>query len=489
VSTLEAQAAACADRLGPEIKKAEGRYYTPPEVVAAALAHLPLEGTLCDFACGSGHFLVAEARRRLAAGRAVEAVAAALFGRDLDAEAVALCRARLVEVLGPAHAEVIAAQVQVGDGLAPFPQRFDAVAANPPYRAGRLAGLDPALRLHIPTAAYQLDPYALFLDRALRLLVPGGRAALVLPDTWLFNHHSGALRAFVLGSHDLQRLVRLPASAFAAGVEATLALFTAGRPTATHLPVVHFDGTSAGTLLVGADRAAPLALAADERVMALLAAARHWSTPLTAVAEVTRGVNPYHHTLHRPEDIAARIHHAAQPLGPAWRAELRGRHLPGPYQLTWEGDTFIHYGPHLKEPRPPRYFEGPRLLVRKILGATLHAAFTDAPFVCDQSIYIVRLRPGARWPLAAVLGCLNSRLLADLVRARHPTRTALFPQLKVLDLKQFPLPPVAPDHPAVRALAACVEALPADAPPTVEALACIEAQVVAIYGGSAAGGG
>lgn len=420
-------------------------------MVDLALTGLPLTGTFCDFACGSGHFLVAEAERRQAAGQPPAVVAQALFGRDLDAQAVATCRARLVALLGaPA---VFEAHIEVGDGLAPFGRTFDVVAGNPPYRGGRLAELSDHLRDQIPTAAYQLDPYLLFLDRALRLLAPGGRAVLVTPETWLTNRHAGALRAFLLGRNTLERLVRLPATTFPAVVETCLAWFQAGGITAPQVPVFDEETRRIATLLF--DAAAPdasVSMARDPAVARLLATSRGWTTTLAEVAEVTRGVNPYHHSLHAPEEIAARIHHADQCLGPEWRPELRGRHL-APYQVAWAGDTFIRYGPGLKEPRHPRFFEGPRLLVRKILGTTVHAAYTEAPFVCDQSVYIVRPRPGQPWDLHTLLGCLNSRLMADLLRARHGPHQHLFPQLKVADLKEFPLPEADPAGPQARAVA------------------------------------
>ncbi|MEZ4470908.1 MAG: N-6 DNA methylase [bacterium] len=454
-------------------RKAAGLWYTPPAAVAPALDALP-PGTLCDPACGTGHFLVAAARRRLDAGQDPAAVAASLHGLDLDPLAIALARSRLWAALGadPALRDVVADQVRVGDALlgpapgqAPGPDGFDwaatwpvsarpgfdAIAGNPPFRAGRHADLPrAALFARVPTAEYQLDPYLLFLDRALRLLAPGGRAALVVPGTWLANHRARALRLFVLGQHRLRRVIELPAAAFDAGVEATIAVIERDGPTPATAPVTDVAGRRIGELLFDLDDfGAPAALARRPSDAALLR--RRFTRTVGDAAEVVRGVNPYHKSTHTPAQIADRIHHARAPAGPAWRAELRGRHL-APWHIAWPADAYIHYGPWLKEPRDPRFFEGPRVVVRKILGATLIAAVTEAPFVCDQSVYIVRPRAG--WDPYLLLACLHSRLVAALLRTRHQAHGALFPQLKVAELRGAPLPPVEPDDPRAGVVAA-----------------------------------
>ncbi|HVK30274.1 MAG TPA: N-6 DNA methylase, partial [Nocardioides sp.] len=60
-------------------RRAQGAFYTPPELVAWVLDRaLPATGSVLDPACGTGHFLVAAARRL-----GVRAV----HGSDLDPDA------------------------------------------------------------------------------------------------------------------------------------------------------------------------------------------------------------------------------------------------------------------------------------------------------------------------------------------------------------------------------------------------------------------
>src|SRR5207245_1581246 len=79
----------------------------------------------------------------------------------------------------------------------------------PPYghaaagERARLLELFPALR------GGEIDRYAAFLLKALQLLKPGGTAALLIPDTWMFLSRAGRLREEVLQQASLTAVVDL----------------------------------------------------------------------------------------------------------------------------------------------------------------------------------------------------------------------------------------------------------------------------------------
>jgi SAM-dependent methyltransferase len=476
-------------------RRSAGRFYTPASIVELALAdHVAPGRRILDPACGGGRFLLGA----LDGGAAPDD----LHGIDADARAIAVCRAALYLATGRPALGVRAGDPLLGlaarragsllpppGALDPGEAAFDLVVGNPPYRAGRLAALGADLRRAFAVAEYQLDPYPLFLELALDAVRPGGVVAMIVPNAWMNVLRGGRLRRLLVGENGLERVVELPADAFGAGVETVVVHVRRGGTTPSTVP------TERGVLAVDPARPeAPLALARTPAAAALLHASATWSATLGDVAEVTRGINPYHRCMHTPEEIRARVHHADRPLDATFAPELCGRDL-GPYRLWWSGARYVRYGPWLKEPRHPRFFEGPRLLVRKILGETLCAAYCDAPFYCDQSVYVARLRPGQPWPPGALLAFANSRLIADLVRARHQEDDVLFPQIKVAALRALPLPPVDPTSAAVAdvaALALRLQGLESDrarpknagkAPPADPALrAAVEAAVCALYG-------
>ncbi len=185
----EALATAYEARLRGELadqRRSSGAFYTPPDLVAWVLDHALPDGAsrVLDPACGTGHFLVAAARR-LGDVRAVH-------GSDLDAEAVAIARERLCAEDPSVPAADIAARVKVADGLTAWAgETFDAVVGNPPFlgqlkrrTAGQRAGL----------GAYT-DTSAAFLRRSLDLVRPGGTVALVQPLSVLGARDAGPVRA------------------------------------------------------------------------------------------------------------------------------------------------------------------------------------------------------------------------------------------------------------------------------------------------------
>jgi predicted RNA methylase len=150
-----------ADRAG---RRAQGRYYTPRELVAAVLDLVPAGDAprdVLDPACGAGAFLL---------GAQARWPAARLQGVDLDGGALALARESLP------GADLLRGDALRGAG----PRDVDLVVGNPPY------GIAPG---------HSVDRYAAFMEEALARARPGGRVALLVPDTWLTNTRAAAFRA------------------------------------------------------------------------------------------------------------------------------------------------------------------------------------------------------------------------------------------------------------------------------------------------------
>jgi len=134
------------------------------------------------------------------------------------------------------HGLVMPSQVRRSDPLArPLKDygardRVDIILGAPP-----LGGKVPREVLeNVPVAFRMSDRGALYLLLVVHLLQPGGRAALVVPNSTLFG--AGVLariRETLLETCDLHTIVRLPPGAFspATNIEANILFFTQGRPT------------------------------------------------------------------------------------------------------------------------------------------------------------------------------------------------------------------------------------------------------------------
>lgn len=210
----EAAAAAYEERLAQEARdrrRAQGSFYTPAELVTwvldRALAGLPADASVLDPACGTGHFLVAAARR---------VGVRAVWGSDLDTEAVRIARERLAAEDPSVPAADLERQVVVADGLSHWAgRRFDAVVGNPPFLGQlrtRSAGRSEPHRKGL--GAYT-DTSAVFLHRGLDLVAPGGALALVQPLSVLAARDAGPVRAAVAEAGTITDLWCSPAPVFA----------------------------------------------------------------------------------------------------------------------------------------------------------------------------------------------------------------------------------------------------------------------------------
>jgi predicted RNA methylase len=199
--------------LDPALDEAAGR----PASLAAQAAILDLK--VCDPACGSGHFLVAAARRiarRLAAVRgggadpAPEAirealgdvVARSIYGVDIDPRAVDLAKINLWRECRQAGRppSLLDQHLQCGNSLF-FPWRsggFDVLVGNPPFVSVIQGGIPDAVKRRLAARTPRLGGTAdlafHFLSLAHRLARPGGRIGFVQPKTFLNADAAGELR-------------------------------------------------------------------------------------------------------------------------------------------------------------------------------------------------------------------------------------------------------------------------------------------------------
>src|SRR5262249_1686671 len=119
-----------------------------------------------------------------------------LVGVDIDREAVRLARSAPGDDL---HGAALIESDFLRDGSVgeSLEGPFDIVLGTPPW-GGWNRMLDPetkrGLRDRFVTARGLIDPFALFLERAIDRTSPGGRIAMVLPDYFLLKNYPAVRR-------------------------------------------------------------------------------------------------------------------------------------------------------------------------------------------------------------------------------------------------------------------------------------------------------
>lgn len=214
-----------------------GEYYTPRAVTAFMVDRVdPKPGEiLLDPACGTGGFLTCSIRhmreryvKKVADEKKMQASLRAVEKKQLP-HMLCVTNMLLHNIEDPSF-------VRHDNTLArPYisysaSDRVDIVVTNPPFGGKEEDGIESNFPQHFQTR----ETADLFLALIVRLLRPGGRAAVVLPDGTLFGEGvKTRLKEHLLEECNLHTIVRLPNSVFKpyASIGTNLLFFTKGEPT------------------------------------------------------------------------------------------------------------------------------------------------------------------------------------------------------------------------------------------------------------------
>ncbi len=214
-----------------------GEYYTPRGVttfMARMIDPKPGE-TLLDPACGTGGFLTCamEHMRERYVKRPEDEASMQVSLRAVEKKPLphmlAVTNMLLHGIEDPSflrHDNTLA-RPYISWGRA---ERVDIVLTNPPFGGEEEDGIESNFPQHFRTH----ETADLFLALIVRLLKPGGRAAVVLPDGFLFGEDvKTRLKEHLLEECNLHTIVRLPNSVFKpyASVRTNLLFFEKGGPT------------------------------------------------------------------------------------------------------------------------------------------------------------------------------------------------------------------------------------------------------------------
>jgi type I restriction enzyme M protein len=214
-----------------------GEYYTPRAVTSFMANRIdPKPGeVLLDPACGTGGFLTSAIRHmRDNYVKTVEdeqRMQQALRAVEKKPLPHMLCMTNLllhgVEEPSFVRHDNTLARPYVSYGAT---DRVDIVLTNPPFGGREEAGIESNFPKHFQTR----ETADLFLALIIRILKPGGRAAVVLPDGSLFAEGvKTRLKEHLLAECNLHTIVRLPNSVFRpyATIGTNLLFFEKGEPT------------------------------------------------------------------------------------------------------------------------------------------------------------------------------------------------------------------------------------------------------------------
>lgn len=190
------------------LKQQEGQYFTPKQVIQAAIKLLPVsyEDIVIDPACGTGGFLVQILIDKKGNNPGAEAeiprwAGTHLFGIDKDAIGIKLTKA-IMQILGDGSAHCVR-----GDSVLTYKWQkdyphlmsnlyknghFTKVFTNPPFGSPLKVKYSDAKKSGLSIADYiengkDIELGLTMFNRCYDLLKPGGHMCIVLPETYFFS--------------------------------------------------------------------------------------------------------------------------------------------------------------------------------------------------------------------------------------------------------------------------------------------------------------
>jgi type I restriction enzyme M protein len=193
----------------------KGQFFTPRHVVELMVRLVaPRDGeVVLDPAAGSGAFLWHAAAR----------ADVRVIGVEIDPRAADVARA-LLGLLDRGET----GKITVGDGLRARLPRADVVLTNPPF-AGEIVDAALLATFEVAHGKRRVERDALFVERAVSALRPGGRLAIVLPHRLVSDASLAPVRRFLLERCIVRAVIGLEPSTFMPHTQQRAAIVVAER--------------------------------------------------------------------------------------------------------------------------------------------------------------------------------------------------------------------------------------------------------------------
>ena len=224
--------------INSSLRGAEGQFFTPRNAInlIVGMCNPKSSDRILDPACGSASFLVS-ALKYIEDVSVGKKMSLSIYGVDKDAFLAFVGRAHL-SLLLDREAEIASQNSLLQfekyqlNGPAWFKENsFDVILTNPPYGADIVVG-DDNLKSQFElafkwsfnkktsnwerTSSLQKNPgpQVIFLERCLRLLKPGGKCGVVLPESMFCNPSYSFVTSFLLQNTKIVSVVSFPESLF-----------------------------------------------------------------------------------------------------------------------------------------------------------------------------------------------------------------------------------------------------------------------------------
>jgi len=332
---------------------------------------------------------------------------------------------------------------------------FDIVIGNPPYVFTRGEGFTSAEKEYyyakFKQQSYQLNTFAMFTEQGYNILKTDGIFGFIIPNNWLTIGSMKKFRDFIISHTGNAVIVNNLHKVFSgANVDTSLLIFTKIKPDLITLVESsepgHYKNISSVSFsnLLG-EQIIQFKSSKNALSNLIIKKIETQAVVLGNISTVKSGLKAYETGKGKPIQTDKmkkdRIYHSSTKKDKNYRPYLEGKDVKR-YRLDWSRQ-YLKYGDNLAAPRKPELFEGERILVRQIPSLppySINGTITIGNEVNDINSMII-INPINNYSLKFILGVINSRLITywfDITFDKF--QRAIFPQFKVNELEQFPIP-------------------------------------------------
>lgn len=211
-----------------------GEFYTPRPVTdfMAKMIKPQIGKTMADFACGTGGFLTSWLKElKASSAEDIEKINDSIYGIEKKQFPYILCITNMllhdIDVPRIYHDNSLLKDVLDYTES----DQFNVILMNPPYGGSE----KPEIKNHFPSDLASSETADLFMSVIMYRLKKNGRAAVILPDGFLFGTDNAkvAIKKKLLSEFNLHTIIRMPHSVFApyTSITTNILFFDRTQPT------------------------------------------------------------------------------------------------------------------------------------------------------------------------------------------------------------------------------------------------------------------
>lgn len=338
---------------------------------------------------------------------------------------------------------------------------FDAIVGNPPWVD--IKGMDPVqvdyYFKNYRSTANRMNLYSTFIEKALRVLKPGGKFGYIIPNSILYQSTYTKLRELILNSFSINEIVRLPDYVFKNVIAETVIIFLENsKPKSQTCKCIIYNASQKLTAIreseatvmdvnykawTDNDHYAFNIFSNDSNVTDLLLKIEDKRPTFLDLFEFCLGLTPYDkYKGHTQAQIRGRVFHSITQKDKTFKKLLEGGDVTR-YLVKWGEAEYISYGDWLGAQRDEKFFQDQRILVRQIVSGNpprIVAGATDEELYNTQTIFNIIRRPATDEHIYFLLGILNSKLINFYHGQKFlDLNKKVFQKILIQNCKKFPI--------------------------------------------------